>query len=396
MLDRTVPSTWRGIPAELVAWTGWLSRIDPFLVPFALVVGLAVGRILWHVFARCRSPRSTLKGRRPCFVTESTVKNEKSTRCFYVVCAYFLWVGGCLSWKYWTGAIALPPATVVTPMVLSVSSTVWLLWISVAGVPAPVVYVIGPLISLYCRAGVTMHCAAILMHEASTAATNALALLDVVLGQKLSQSAVGSGPPSMLVHASPLVALVGLVFKFAGVALWYGTRQRSLWHVLIGSGASPKDEALEGYRQQLDWNACRLETLLHVPIPTDFAAFLGKGLRQECRRRVLAAVNMAWYMFFLVRRLVGVDVNQLRWILGVVLGFAASLHGWNPRGWGCVTAMMGLVWCQTWNRFCTYTNLHGRRTPGGRVLWSGSHAPGRHVLNAGVASLLAFSAVLLL
>jgi hypothetical protein len=325
-----------------VAWMGWLSRIDPFLVPFPLVVGLAVGRIIWNVFGWSRSPPSTLKGRRPFFVTESTVKNEKSMRCFYIVSACFLSVGGCLCWGYWTGAIALPLATVVTPMVLSVSSTVWLLWRSVAGVPALVVYVIGPLISLYCRAGVTVHCAAILTHEASTAATNALAVLDVVLGQKLSQSAVGSGPPTMLVHASPLVALVGLVFGFAGVALWYGTRQRSLWLVLIGSAASPKDETLEGYRQQLDWNACRLEKSLHVPIPVippDFAAALGK----ECRRRVLAAVNMAWYMVFHVPRLVGVDVSQLRWILGVVLGFAASLHGWNPLVWGCVTAMMGLV-----------------------------------------------------
>jgi hypothetical protein len=267
-----------------VSRTGWLRGIDVVLTPLCCLfshVDFRIGTAVFNLLAGSR---------RQALGPKCIDKIDQSRRWVYGVAACFI------------GDLASPGATV--RMLPTSAAAVPLPWTSFVGVLAPFPRtncVIRRLGSAYCRAE----------------------------GAKpVRSAAAGAQPPSLLVHAS---ALFGLIFGISG----------TIARVVHGLGYDRAPcstciaEAVPLQRTTHFRPIVTTSSHMHVEQNHHSTGRLQPMYRETDHDTgvvVVASPLSTWREASCLSPPVWSEMDALGWSFGLVMGFAASLQGWNPNG----------------------------------------------------------------
>jgi hypothetical protein len=294
---------------DLVTWMGWLPGVDAIIKPLLSDVGSPIGRARFNLLAGSRRPALGPQ-------LECIDNTDESRRWVCGVVACFI--------------VAFASSGATVPNGLSSASAVRSSWASFVGIFAPfmcTICVIRRLDPIYSRAG------------------DALPVLSTAAeaGQLLNRSAVDSDP-CVLVLAS---SLVGLIFGISGTI---ARGLRGMGHDIAACGTCCTETAP---RQSTK----HFRALVAASSPTHVAPTAPNnhcvGRLQPMYRAtvygkdedvvVVASPVSTWREASSFLPPVWPEIDRLGWILGLVMGFAASLQGSNPNGGGCVIAAMAFV-----------------------------------------------------
>ena len=152
-------------------------------------------------------------------------------------------------------------------------------------------------------------------------------------------AAAGARPPSLLVYAS---ALVGLIFGISGTI---ARGLRGMGHDIAACGTCCTETAP---RQGTKYFRALVAASSHTHVAPTAPNNHRVGRLQPMYRAteygkdedvvVVASPVSTWREASSFLPPVWPEIDRLGWILGLVMGFAASLQGSNPNGGGCVIA----------------------------------------------------------